>query len=153
MSPSWRQSPFALYTVFLPDTLNIPKDYLLEVKGIDSKNKTTIFFIFISNIHTNKIGYLFTYLANKCLLRYILGKHYWNARAHTHTHYAIFLRIYFPNWKQQIKLSIFKDSPVRFEHSLNYSFILQYVYWTIFLSMSLTRQSGKIKRDNVYESC
>lgn len=43
---------------YTTDVLNVPKAYLLEVKGIDSKNKNAIFFIFLSNTCTNKIGYL-----------------------------------------------------------------------------------------------
>lgn len=87
MLPLWSQSPFALYRVFLSliikliGILNVRKEYLLEVKGIDSKNKNAIWFSFPTYVLTIVVTYT-TSLVNKCALRYFLGKHYWN----THTH-------------------------------------------------------------------
>lgn len=72
LSPFWRQSPFALDRVFLPsitkvtNILNVPKEYLLQVKGIDSKNKNAIsLFSFPTYVQTRLVIYI-TYLANKC---------------------------------------------------------------------------------------
>ena len=93
LSPLWRQSPFPLRRVFLPliikviNILNVFKEYLLQVKGIDSKNKNAISLFSFPTICTYKIGYLCYLFLKICVCMYIkhfLGKQYWDICTYTH---------------------------------------------------------------------